>query len=225
MVALLCILVAPSYAAKKAPRGLAWAMEVLAADVEVEEGASIVTLLDEARVVLVGTGGKRHYQRRVVVRVLTAAGRDASLHPIYYGQNSTLTSFKAWTIRPDGTVETFDKRDAQDFSMTEAAVYSDARARVLPLRNVGVGSAIAVEFTRDEERFFLQDEWYFQDAHPVALSRYELTLPHGWTYEARLLNHAEVEPTLSGNTYTWELRSLPGLAVDWEPSAAPLAAW
>jgi hypothetical protein len=210
-------------AGAKLPRVLAWAEEALAADVKVEEGAPAVTLFDEARVYFQGSGGKCRYERRTLVRILSAEGRDLSLQPVYYGQNSTLLSFDAWTIRPDGTVEPFDKKDAVDFSLSDAAVYSDSRARVLPLRNVGVGSAIAVQFARDEDRFFLQDEWYFQDDYPVARSRYQVTRPTTWSHEARLLNHPPTEPDVHGDTLTWELRDLPGLAVGREPEAPPVA--
>lgn len=207
-------------AARKPPKALAWAIEALEADIDVADGAPAVTLLDEARVDLIGSGGRRRFRRRTVVKVLSADGRYESLQPIYYGQNSTLATFKAWTIRPDGSIEPFAKRDAVDVSLSTAAVYSDRRQKLLYLRNVGVGSAVAVEYVLDENKFFLQDQWLFQVTYPVVLSRYTVSMPAGWTCEARVLNHDAIEPTRDGNTLTWEARDLPWR--DWEPDSAPI---
>ena len=42
-------------------------------------------------------------------------------------------------------------------------------------------------------------------------------LPQGWRAETITFNHSKIEPTMNGNSYTWELRNLPPIEV--EPSS------
>src|ERR1041384_7256396 len=54
----------------------------------------------------------------------------------------------------------------------------------------------------------------FQDELPTLVSRFTLQLPAGWHASGIMFNHANVEPTVAGSNYTWELRDLPAIPTE-----------
>jgi transglutaminase-like putative cysteine protease len=67
----------------------------------------------------------------------------------------------------------------------------------------------AWEVTEEERDVFTQDAYPFQSRLPVVLSRYAVTLPPGWEAKGVIFNAGALDPQVSGNTYTWEMKSLP----------------
>ena len=90
-------------------------------------------------------------------------------------------------------------------------MYNEARIkRISAADDVdGPGAVFGYQVVSEERTVFTQSDWNFQFQLPTLVSRYTLTLPAGWRARGLLFNHKGVEPTLSGSTYTWELRNLP----------------
>jgi transglutaminase-like putative cysteine protease len=63
--------------------------------------------------------------------------------------------------------------------------------------------------TEEERSVFTQDFYQFQSRSPVLQSRFVLTLPAAWEVKGVVFNRDPLEPQVSGNTYTWEMRNLP----------------
>src|SRR5262249_646075 len=51
-------------------------------------------------------------------------------------------------------------------------------------------------------------------------SRITVSMPQGWRADSVTFNHPKVEPTMTGSTYSWELRNLP--FIEREPAAPEL---
>jgi hypothetical protein len=83
-------------------------------------------------------------------------------------------------------------------------------------------SIFAFEITLEEKRVFSQFFFQPQDDLPHLLSRFQLTVPAGWTAESKAYNEAQAKPELNGQTYTWEERNLPPF--EREPSAPGMPA-
>jgi len=209
-------------AADSAPRNLQWAIEALArTSTPLPANAPAEVLLDEVTVTPLGNSGDSRFHRRTVLRVLTSEGQGLSLYPIEYSATRRLAWFRGWTIRPGGQFEPLDPKRTVDVALSDLAIYSDARQMLLPLRNVGVGSAIAIEYQLERSDRFLQEMWGFQWPLPVAVSRFVLDLPRDWQIDAKILNALPFEPVHDGDRLIWELRALPGLlGNDW---SAPIS--
>ncbi|MGH9880179.1 MAG: transglutaminase-like domain-containing protein, partial [Pyrinomonadaceae bacterium] len=83
--------------------------------------------------------------------------------------------------------------------------------RIVAKEDAEAGSVFGFQVISERRPFFHQSTWFFQESAPVISSRFTLILPTGWVAKGLTFNHSNVEPTLSGTTYTWELRDLPPL--------------
>jgi transglutaminase-like putative cysteine protease len=196
--------------AAKPPKQLSWAMEIVSGEYTPPPGAPVLVLLDEATVTPLHVDRVR-YRRRFLAKILTSAGRDEAFQPIHYSKDNRLAGFRAWTIRPDGSVTELDRSRVVDYGLSDYKEFSDSRARLLRLDNVGVGSAVAVEYVLEQDQLFLQELWPFQWTDPVLTSRFILENPKGWDYKATFLNTAPFEPEIQKDRVIWEMTNLPGL--------------
>ncbi|GAC1446697.1 MAG: hypothetical protein NVSMB56_07840 [Pyrinomonadaceae bacterium] len=154
------------------------------------------------------------------IRVLTREGREfASAGAFYRTDGDKVREIRAWLIRVNGTVKKYDKNEVADVALNLNDVYNDARIKSIAAeRDAEVGDVFGYQYTVERRKLFSQDEWSFQGRRlPVVLSRYTLTLPQGWRATSVTFNHAKIEPSVSGASYTWELRDIP--PVEFEPSS------
>ncbi|HKP13868.1 MAG TPA: DUF3857 domain-containing protein, partial [Blastocatellia bacterium] len=179
-----------------------------------------VVLWDESRI-SVGDDGKVVKTDYYAVKVLTREGRDAAIASrIYNTDYSKVREMRAWMIRPAGEVKKYGKDEAADIAVGND-IYNETRKRVIVARSdAEPGAVFGFEVTTEERSVFTQFEWFFQEQMPVVMSRVMLTLPKGWRAEGVTFNHAKVEPTVEGSTYTWEMRDLP--YIDDEPMRPPI---
>ena len=84
------------------------------------------------------------------------------------------------------------------------------------------GSVFGYQSVVEQRTIISQDSFYFQDDLPALVSRYSITVPAGWRANGVTFNGAKSEPTVSGSTYTWELRGLS--PVDDEPNSPSMSA-
>ena len=88
------------------------------------------------------------------------------------------------------------------------------------------GSVFAYEVTQEEDTVFTTYPYSFQDSEPVVISRFVLSLPPAWEARASIFNHADIQPKVEGNTYSWELRDLPWIErEDYSPGFESIAPW
>jgi hypothetical protein len=188
----------------------------------VERKVPAVVLLDESRVT-VGEDGRITRINYWAVRILVREGRAAARATEFYDTDTgKVREMRAWLIRPSGEVKRYGNDQIVDVALVDNDVYNETRRKVIVASDdVEPGAVFGYETTTEQRPFFSQFRWYFQgDRLPVLLSRCTWALPAGWRAESVTFNHPNVEPTVNGSTYTWEMRNLP--YIEDEPSSPPL---
>jgi hypothetical protein len=167
-------------------------------------------LLDDQHVTLDQSGTLTLFERRAI-KILNQQGkRDATVMVHYWKNRRDVKDLHAWLVAPSGFQKTFDKNSVVDIgAFSQDELYTDGRARVIAADNPEVGAVFAYEYTVQEKSLCAQDEYVFQNRLPSLQSRYTLTLPAGWTSKAMVFNQAQIEPTVDGSSYTWQLSNLP----------------
>lgn len=223
LLILAAALVAAAVPAMAADDPPAWLKQAAAVKVPTYDvrGLPGVVLVDDATTTINDDGSTRTVGRWAV-RILVHEGRgEASRSYPYVPNQSNVRELKAWLIRADGSTKSFGKNEIADVAASADDVYNEARARTVSAEDeADAGSVFGCEYTVDDRPLFAQDVWYFQERMPVLVSRLTLVMPAGWHAEGVTFNHDKVEPTVSGSTYSWELRDLK--PIPHEPSGPPV---
>ena len=169
---------------------------------------TMVVLLDDEQLT-VEPDGRRTVRERGAIRFLQDRHNEASAYRTYDRKADRIRDFQAWLVTSDGSATAYGKNDIVDQVVDASNTYDDLRARRVDCTNAPRDSVFAWEIVKEEKSVFTQDEFAFQGASPVLVSRYTLTLPTGWEVKDVLVNHAPLKPAVSGSTYVWELRDLP----------------
>lgn len=153
------------------------------------------------------------------VKILGRESRGmASASEAYNTGSGKIKEMRAWLIRPTGEIKSYGKKEAVDLALVDNDVYNDARRKVISAGDdADAGCVFGYEIITEEREVFSQFAWYFQSLSPVVMSRMTVALPQGWRAEAITFNRDKIEPTMNGNSYTWELRNL--APVEIEPSS------
>lgn len=177
-----------------------------------------VVLVDESNMT-VGEDGRITTTRTYAVRVLTHEGRnEAVAQEFYMTDTGKVKEMKAWLIRSPGDVKRYGKDQTLDVADAPNDVYDETRFKLIDAsKDADADMVFGYQSVTESHSFFSQSLWYFQENLPVIQSRYQLTLPNGWTASSVTFNHAKVDPAVSGSTYTWELHDLP--FIEAEPSS------
>jgi hypothetical protein len=176
-----------------------------------------VVLLDES-VVSIGEDGRITTISNYAVRILAREGRgEAVAREFYMTDSGKVREMHAWLIRPNGEAKRYGKDQMLDVAGASNDVYDESRFKIIDASNeADAGMVFGYQTITESRSFFSQSLWYFQGNLPVLQSRYQLTVPQGWTASSVTFNHAKIDPTINGSAYTWELRDLP--AIEDEPS-------
>jgi len=183
-------------------------------------------VLQKDSVVNVGSDGKAVTTTTYVVRILSREGRkEAVAVEPYLVSSGKIRDIKGWLIRADGTTKTYGKELVLDQISDPDDIYNEVRLKIIDASNeADAGAIFGYQVTGEEMPLFDQDAWLFQDNLPTLLSRYTLNLPSGWKADSTTFNHSKIEPSVSGSTYSWELRNLQPIAQEPEsPSMQNLA--
>jgi hypothetical protein len=213
----LLLLAVPAKAAVTGDEAPVWVQQAATLKLpSYEKDVPAVVLVNE-RIATVDSDGRITETFNYAVRVLQREGREyAAGHVGYLPDSGKVKEFRAWLIRPGTETKRYGKDDIADVAAAMNDVYNEYRVRtIIAVNDADVGSVFAYSYTREDRSVFSQDDWSFQDELPVVSSRYTLTLPSGWRAEAVTFNHPNVEPRVTGTSYTWELSNLP--AVPEEP--------
>jgi hypothetical protein len=181
-----------------------------------------VTLHDESRKT-VEEDGRITTVTYSAMRILTREGRGhAEAHELYINGSSNVKEMRAWLIRPSGEVRAYGKKEIIDRARVDNDVYNEAREKIISAEDeADAGCVFGYEIITEERKVFSQFVWYFQSLTPVVMSRLTVALPQGWRADAITFNRDKIEPAVSGNIYTWELRGLP--PVETEPASPKLS--
>jgi hypothetical protein len=184
---------------------------------------AVVLLKDVSAVV--STDGRIVTTTNYAVRILAREGRDeARASEAYLTESGKVRELKAWLIRPTGEVKSYGKDETLDLALNPDDVYNEYRLRVISAADdvYGPGTVFGYQSVVEERTVISQDSFYFQDDLPALVSRYSMTAPQGWRASGVTFNHAKMEPTVAGSTYTWELRDL--APVEDEPHSPGMSA-
>jgi hypothetical protein len=214
------VLAAPAFAVDDAPP--AWLRDVAAISIpKYEKNVPAVVLLND-QTVSVGTDGRIVTTTNYAVRILTREGRStAYAFEGYETTSGKVRDMRAWLIRPTGEVKRYGKDQIADVAGALNDVYNESRAKIISAETDADAGAVFGYTTVSEGRTdFSDDNFAFQNIYPALLARYTLALPAGWQASSITFNHAKVEPTVNGSTYTWELRDL--APIEPEPLSPPI---
>src|SRR5215475_8268117 len=150
------------------------------------------------------------------VKILSREGRGYARASEGYNTGSgKIKEMRAWLIRPTGEVKAYGKKETMDVSPAENNVYDDLREKwISAADDAEAGAVFGYEIVTEEREIFSQFVWYFQSFNPVVMSRLTVALPPNWRASSLTFNHDKVEPAVSGNSYTWELRNLPPVEIE-----------
>lgn len=201
----------------------AWLKEAAATNVPAySKEVHAVVLRHESRKT-VGEDGRILTTTWWAVKILSRDGRNyAAAGEDYNTGSSKIKEIRAWLIRPSGEVKSYGKKETVDLALVDNDVYNETRRKVIfASDDADAGCVFGYEIITEEREIFSQIIWFFQSKNPVAMSRLTVTLPPGWSADAITFNRDKVEPAVSGNSYTWELRNLP--PVESEPASPMLS--
>jgi hypothetical protein len=153
------------------------------------------------------------------VRVLRRSGEDYATAVVPYLQSaSKVRELKAWLIRPDGSVKFLGKDQIIDQISDPDDIYNEYRVKLIDVsEEAQVGAVFGYQAIVEERPLFTQEIFAFQRRLPTLVSRYTMNLPSDWQAKSVTFNRSNVEPTVNGSNYVWELRDLPPIPP--EPSS------
>lgn len=213
---LLLVSFTSAFAGDEAP---AWLRQVASSTTPIyQKDVPAVVLLDENRLTI-DDEGKVTKSIFYAIKILTRDGRGlARASEVYETDKGKIKEFRAWLIYPSGNVKKFGKDETADIAFVDNDIYNEARSRVISARDEAEpGAVFGYEAITESRDFFNQFQWGFQSHLPVVTSRYAVSLPNGWRADSLTFNSPKVEPSVSGSSWTWELKNLP--PIEPEPSS------
>jgi hypothetical protein len=203
-----------------------WLSPFRGAQIPTYEKEVKAVVLQKDSVVNVGSDGRAVTTITYVVRILSREGRkEAVAVEPYLVSSGKIRDIKGWLIRADGSVKTYGKELVLDQISDPDDIYNEVRLKIIDASDeADAGAIFGYQVTSEEMPLFDQDAWLFQDNLPTLVSRYTLNLPSGWKADSTTFNHTKIEPSVSGTSYSWELRNLQPIAKEPEsPSMQNLA--
>lgn len=195
-------------AAQQAP---AWLTQAAALKAPAYDPDVPAVVLHDEKTVTLNSDGMLVTTANVAVRILNREGKPfADATEMYLQSASKVKELKAWLIRPNGTVKTYDKDSVLDIISDPDDVYNEYRVKTINgSDDADTGAVFGYQSVVEERPLFTQEIWAFQGRLPTLMSRYTMNLPSGWQASSITFNRADIKPTVSGSSYTWELRDLP----------------
>jgi hypothetical protein len=173
------------------------------------DDVNAVVLLHETETTVKDNGETITRERRVI-KVLRPDGRSAAYQGVPFDEETRLNYFKGWSISGKGLEYEAKKDDIAEVAAGAGyEIYSDAKAKVMRIPGVDVGTVVGVEWEQKRHPYTFEDHWFFQRSQPVERARFILHLPQSWEFRASWIHHAEQEPQVQGGTYIWDLTNIP----------------
>ena len=187
------------------------------------DDVNAVVLLDEGETT-VKDNGEIVTHSRIVYRILRPEGKDYAQHSIGFDNETKITYLHGWSITAKGQEYEAKEKDAYETSLSTYEIYSDDKQKILILPGADVGTVVGFEYEHKERPYVFQTGWGISGRLPVEKSRFTLHIPATWEYRADWVNHQEVPPVVSGNSYTWELNDIPRIEKEYNEPPEPALA-
>jgi Domain of Unknown Function with PDB structure (DUF3857)/Transglutaminase-like superfamily len=172
-------------------------------------------LLYSEEIISVQANGKIKEIDRAAYKILRPDGRHFGKVQIAFTPDAKITNIHGWCIPAQGKdyeVKDKDTTETGYLDVEGGELYSDLRVKVMNIPAAEPGNLIGYEVEQDGRPYVLQNEWFLQEAVPVAETRYTLQLPPGWEYKAVWLNHPEIQAIPVGNNqWQWVAKGLPAI--------------
>jgi hypothetical protein len=150
--------------------------------------------------------------RRIVGKVFKQSGLGIlSGTSLYYVKGDRIRKLAAWTLRPDGTAYRADPTDdVSDLpALGDADIFYDSRVQVIESHGVVIGSVVAFESMKWSLLDVGFDGFTFGESErPTLLSRFELQVPEGWTWETVVKRGDDLEEELAESRAVYVGRDL-----------------
>ena len=187
-----------------------WLQQASAIKVPVYDKEVEAVVLRNDQAVVVNEDGRLTTATTYAIRILTHEGRGyAQAVELYLTKSGKIREMNAWLIRPNGFVKKYGKDQTTDRISDPNDIYDEYRVKHIDASNdADTGVVFGYQSTSEERPLFNQDLWRFQTNLPTLQSRYSLTLPSGWQATSITFNHAKIEPSINGTSYTWGLSDL-----------------
>jgi hypothetical protein len=215
--------------AAQAAEAPAWMRSQLATPLPAHDDKTEAAVLFNESVVTVQPNGKIKRVDRKVIKILRPDGESRGVLRFYWGPQDPISDLHGWCIPTSGKDFEVKMRDAADVAVDVegSELVGDLHVKTLAIPAAKVGAVIGFEVERELRPYFALDSWQFQDDVPVREARYTLQLAPNWHYQANWVNHAAVEPVVSGNQYSFTVSDIAAVKIEshmppWKGIAARL---
>jgi len=164
------------------------------------------TLLLETGIVVSPDGTTWRVRRRKVIQVLSNRVDDETFGTFAFDDTTKVKKSKGWHLPPGERAER-NVGGALDLSLGDEFL-TDAKARLVALQGIKKGSLLVYEFEADSRPHALTLSESFYDDVPVALARWSIELPPGWTIKHAWLPGTGPDPLRDGAIWRFERRDL-----------------
>ena len=126
--------------------------------------ANAVILLHETETTVKDSGETITRERRVI-KMLRPEGRSSAYQGVPFDEETRLNYFKGWSISAKGLEYEAKKDDVAEVAAGEGyEIYSDAKAKVMRIPGVDVGTIVGVEWEQKRHPYTFEDQWFFQSS-------------------------------------------------------------
>lgn len=196
----------------------AWMRAQLGAPIPAHDAKADAVILYRETVLSVTPNGKIKRLNRQVTKILRPDGVDQAKPRFYYGPTNTIIDIHGWSVTPDAKdyeVKERDAIDSADIDVEGGELMTDLRMKLLAIPGAQVGTVIGYEVEEELRPEFLSEDWEVQNIIPIGEERFTLTLPAGWSYEYRWLNHSiEAPRNLGPNQWVWVLNQVAPVKIE-----------
>ena len=176
-----------------------------------DKKVNAVVLVNDSTVT-VGEDGQVTEVKTYAVRIFNRDGRREATAMASFGSDSEkVKDFHAWMIKPSGQTKSYGK-DQTIEQTNPNDIYNEWHAKIIAAADdVEPGSVFGFQSATERRPYFYQTIWFFQEDIPVISSHFSVVVPNGWKASGTVFNHVDIQPTVNGNSYSWELQGLPPL--------------
>ena len=188
-----------------------WMRAQLNGELPPHDEKTVAVVLYAETIFTVQANGKMSRLDRNVTKILRPDGAARGVVRAEFDPQSPILRMQAWSIPPNGKDYEVKEKDAIEtpVQVTGGELISDLKTKVMRIPAATVGSVIGFEIEQEVHPNLLLEEWGFQDVIPVREAHLTLSLPHGWAYRARWVNHAEEPPAETAPAHwSWTLRDV-----------------
>ncbi len=225
--AAMCLTFAPALRAD-AP---AWMHNAATAPLPVHDEKTEAALLYSEDIATVQPNGKIKTLKRRVFKILRPDGRWYGVATAYFDAETRITAMRGWCIPASGKDYEVKEKDAIESAppdVENGELASDFRMKFLKIPASDPGNVVGYEVEQEGRPYVFETDWDPQWPIPVREAHFTLQLPPSWEFRGVWINHADLQPAISGNQYDWVLKDIPAIKFEedmppWRGVAARLA--